>query len=180
MASLNVICRRICNEIDTAIQNNDFELAKEKFDSSIKGKTIEKDVLDELRKKHDVSFLLQDEPKKEVAVIDKNIDKKEPVTKVRADESADTDILLPAATPSEKTRASFNMTQLSLIRFNAIRAVLDNEDLNGDSGNYPRRGGSDKLFTELLNNIYQQFNPSQKELFNKIIELEMLKTKKRK
>lgn len=178
MSSLNVILRRICNEIDTAIQNNDFETAKEKFDSSIKGKTIEKDVLDELRKKHDVSFLLQDEPKKEVAVIDKNIDKKEPVTKVRADESADTDILLPAATPSEKTRASFNMTQLSLIRFNAIRAVLDNEDLNGDSGNYPRRGGSDKLFTELLNNIYQQFNPSQKELFNKIIELEMLKTKK--
>ena len=111
------------------------------------------------------------------------IDKTEPVTKVRADvsvESADTDILLPAATPSEKTRASFNMTQLSLIRFNAIRAVLDNEDLNGDSGNYPRRGGSDKLFTELLNNIYQQFNPSQKELFNRIIELEMLKTKKRK
>lgn len=180
MASLNVILRRICNEIDAAIQNNDFETAKEKFDGSIKGKTVEKDVLDELRKKHDVSFLLQDEPKKEVAVIDKNIDKKEPVTKVRADESADTDILLPAATPSEKTRASFNMTQLSLIRFNAIRAVLDNEDLNGDSGNYPRRGGSDKLFTELLNNIYQQFNPSQKELFNKIIELEMLKTKKRK
>nr|AEX55182.1 hypothetical protein [Streptococcus salivarius] len=174
MASLNVICRRICNEIDTAIQNNDFETAKEKFDSSIKGRTVEKDVLDELRKKHDVSFLLQDEPKNEVAVIDKT----EPVTKVRADESADADILLPAATPSEKTRASFNMTQLSLIRFNAIRAVLDNEDLNGESGNYPRRGGSDKLFTELLNNIYQQFNPSQKELFNKIIELEMLKTKK--
>lgn len=174
MANLNVICRRICNEIDTAIQNNDFETAKEKFDSSIKGRTVEKDVLDELRKKHDVSFLLQDEPKNEVAVIDKT----EPVTKVRADESADADILLPAATPSEKTRASFNMTQLSLIRFNAIRAVLDNEDLNGESGNYPRRGGSDKLFTELLNNIYQQFNPSQKELFNKIIELEMLKTKK--
>lgn len=176
MSSLNVILRRICNEIDTAIQNNDFETAKEKFDGSIKGRTIEKDVLDELSKKHDVSFLLQDEPKKEVSVIDKT----EPVTKVRVDESADTDILLPAATPSEKTRASFNMTQLSLIRFNAIRAVLDNEDLNGDSGNYPRRGGSDKLFTELLNNIYQQFNPSQKELFNKIIELEMLKTKKRK
>ena len=179
MASLNVISRRICNEIDAAIQNNDLETAKEKFDGSIKGKPIETDVLDELRKKHDVSFLLQDEPKKEVAVIDKT----EPVTKVRADvsvESADTDILLPAATPSEKTRASFNMTQLSLIRFNAIRAVLDNEDLNGDSGNYPRRGGSDKLFTELLNNIYQQFNPSQKELFNRIIELEMLKTKKRK
>lgn len=174
MANLNVICRRICNEIDTAIQNNDFETAKEKFDSSIKGRTVEKDVLDELRKKHDVSFLLQDEPKNEVAVIDKT----ERVTKVRADESADADILLPAATPSEKTRASFNMTQLSLIRFNAIRAVLDNEDLNGESGNYPRRGGSDKLFTELLNNIYQQFNPSQKELFNKIIELEMLKTKK--
>lgn len=174
MASLNVICRRICNEIDTAIQNNDFETAKEKFNSSIKGRTVEKDVLDELRKKHDVSFLLQDEPKNEVAVIDKT----EPVTKVRADESAGADILLPAATPSEKTRASFNMTQLSLIRFNAIRAVLDNEDLNGESGNYPRRGGSDKLFTELLNNIYQQFNPSQKELFNKIIELEMLKTKK--
>lgn len=174
MANLNVICRRICNEIDTAIQNNDFETAKEKFDSSIKGRTVEKDVLDELRKKHDVSFLLQDEPKNEVAVIDKT----EPVTKVRADESADADILLPAATPSEKTRASFNMTQLSLIRFNAIRAVLDNEDLNGESGNYPRRGGSDKLFTELLNNIYQQFTPSQKELFNKIIELEMLKTKK--
>ena len=126
--------------------------------------------------KDDVSFLLQDEPKKEVAVIDKT----EPVTKVRENESVDTDILLPAATPSEKTRASFNMTQLSLIRFNAIRAVLDNEDLNGDSGNYPRRGGSDKLFTELLNNVYQQFNPSQKELFNRIIELEMLKTKKRK
>ena len=176
MSSLNVILRRICNEIDTAIQNNDFETAKEKFDGSIKGRTIEKDVLDELSKKQDVSFLLQDEPKKEVAVIDKT----EPVTKVSVDESADTDILLPAATPSEKTRASFNMTQLSLIRFNAIRAVLDNEDLNGDSGNYPRRGGSDKLFTELLNNIYQQFNPSQKELFNKIIELEMLKTKKRK
>lgn len=176
MASLNVISRRICNEIDTAIQNNDLETAKEKFDSFIKGREVEKDVLDVLRKKHDVSFLLQDEPKNEVAVIDKT----EPVTKVRADESADTDILLPAATPSEKTRASFNMTQLSLLRFNAIRAVLDNEDLNGDSGNYPRRGGSDKLFTELLNNVYQQFNPSQKELFNKIIELEMLKTKKRK
>ena len=176
MASLNVISRRICNEIDTAIQNNELETAKEKFDSFIKGREVEKDVLDVLRKKHDVSFLLQDERKKEVAVIDKT----EPVTKVRADESADTDILLPAATPSEKTRASFNMTQLSLLRFNAIRAVLDNEDLNGDSGNYPRRGGSDKLFTELLNNVYQQFNPSQKELFNKIIELEMLKTKKRK
>lgn len=176
MASLNVISRRICNEIDTAIQNNDLETAKEKFDSFIKGREVEKDVLDVLRKKHDVSFLLQDERKKEVAVIDKT----EPVTKVRADESADTDILLPATTPSEKTRASFNMTQLSLLRFNAIRAVLDNEDLNGDSGNYPRRGGSDKLFTELLNNVYQQFNPSQKELFNKIIELEMLKTKKRK
>ena len=134
MSSLNVILRRICNEIDTAIQNNDFETAKEKFDGSIKGRTIEKDVLDELSKKHDVSFLLQDEPKKEVAVIDKT----EPVTKVSVDESADTDILLPAATPSEKTRASFNMTQLSLIRFNAIRAVLDNEGLNGDSGNYPR------------------------------------------
>ena len=101
MASLNVISRRICNEIDAAIQNNDLETAKEKFDGSIKGKTVEKDVLDELRKKHDVSFLLEDEPKKEVAVIDKT----EPVTKVRADvsvESADTDILLPAATPSEK------------------------------------------------------------------------------
>ena len=132
MSSLSVILGRICNEIDTAIQNNDFETAKEKFDGSIKGRTIEKDVLDELSKKHDVSFLLQDEPKKEVAVIDKT----EPVTKVSVDESADTDILLPAATPSEKTRASFNMTQLSLIRFNAIRAVLDNEDLNGDSGNY--------------------------------------------
>ena len=167
MSSLNVILRRICNEIDTAIQNNDFETAKEKFDGSIKGRTIEKDVLDELSKKHDVSFLLQDEPKKEVAVIDKT----EPVTKVSVDESADTDILLPAATPSEKTRASFNMTQLSLIRFNAIRAVLDNEDLNGDSGNYPRRGGSDKLFTELLNNIYQQFNPSQKELFLSLIHI---------
>lgn len=174
MGSLNVILRRICNEIDAAIQNNDFETAKEKFDGSIKGKTVETDVLDELRKKHDVSFLLEDEPKKEVAVINKT----EPVTKVRADEASDTDILLPAATPSEKTRASFNMTYLSLIRFNAIRAVLDNEDLNGDSGNYPRRGGSDKLFTELLNNVYQQFNPSQKELFNKIIELEMLKKRK--
>lgn len=64
MASLNVISRRICNEIDTAIQNNDLETAKEKFDSFIKGREVEKDVLDVLRKKHDVSFLLQDERKK--------------------------------------------------------------------------------------------------------------------
>ena len=43
MASLNVISRRICNEIDTAIQNNDLETAKEKFDSFIKGREVEKD-----------------------------------------------------------------------------------------------------------------------------------------
>ena len=70
-------------------------------------------------------------------------------------------------------RSNLNMTQLSMSRFSALRAVLNKKDLKGENGNYPKRGGSDKLFTEMLDQMYQLLDEEQKELFNTLVEPEM-------
>ena len=70
-------------------------------------------------------------------------------------------------------RSNLNMTQLSMSRFSALRAVLNKKDLKGENGKYPKRGGSDKLFTEMLDQMYQLLDEEQKELFNTLVETEM-------
>ena len=145
---LNTIQQRNYNNLLTAVESNDRTTAKEVFDRFFKGKEIEEVVIDKLKEKHDITYLTEAsvEPKK-------------------AGE--------PAKTPEEKVRSNLNMTQLSMSRFSALRAVLNKKDLKGENGNYPKRGGSDKLFTEMLDQMYQLLDEEQKELFSTLVETEM-------
>ena len=135
-----------------------------------KGKEIEEVVIDKLKEKHDITYLTEAsvEPKK-AAVSPK---KANIVTQKKEKNKIPTK-LEPAKTPEEKVRSNLNMTQLSMSRFSALRAVLNKRDLKGENGNYPKRGGSDKLFTEMLDQMYQLLDEEQKELFNTLVETEM-------
>lgn len=160
---LNTIQQRNYNNLLTAIESNDRTTAKEVFDRFFKGKEIEEVVIDKLKEKHDITYLTEAsvEPKKANIVTQKK-EKNKILTKLE-----------PAKTPEEKVRSNLNMTQLSMSRFSALRAVLNKKDLKGENGNYPKRGGSDKLFTEMLDQMYQLLDEEQKELFNTLVETEM-------
>lgn len=167
---LNTIQQRNYNNLLTAVESNDRKTAKEVFDRFFKGKEIEEVVIDKLKEKHDITYLTEAsvEPKK-AAVSPK---KANIVTQKKEKNKIPTK-LEPAKTPEEKMRSNLNMTQLSMSRFSALRAVLNKRDLKGENGNYPKRGGSDKLFTEMLDQMYQLLDEEQKELFYTLVETEM-------
>ena len=158
---LNTIQQRNYNNLLTAVESNDRKTAKEVFDRFFKGKEIEEVVIDKLKEKHDITYLTEAsvEPKK--AAVSPN--KANIVTQKKEKNKIPTK-LEPAKTPEEKVRSNLNMTQLS---------VLNKRDLKGENGNYPKRGGSDKLFTEMLDQMYQLLDEEQKELFNTLVETEM-------
>lgn len=166
---LNTIQQRNFNNLLVAVESNDRTTAKELFERFFKGKEIEEVVIDKLKEKHDIAFLTEKivEPKK-ATVAPKKVN-----TVTQKKENKLPAKLEPAKTPEEKVRSNLNMTQLSMSRFSALRAVLNKKDLKGENGNYPKRGGSDKLFTEMLDHVYQLLDPEQKELFNTLVETEM-------
>ena len=155
---LNTIQQRNYNNLLTAVESNDRTTAKEVFDRFFKGKEIEEVVIDKASV----------EPKK-AAVTPKKVN----IVTQKKEKNKIPTKLEPAKTPEEKVRSNLNMTQLSMSRFSALRAVLNKKDLKGENGNYPKRGGSDKLFTEMLDQMYQLLDEEQKELFNTLVETEM-------
>lgn len=167
---LNTIQQRNYNNLLTAVESNDRRTAIEIFERFFKGKEIEEVVIDKLKENHDIAFLTEEsvEPKK-VAVTPKKVN----TVAQKEEKRKNPTKLEPAKTAEEKSRANLNMTQLSMSRFSALRAVLNKKDLKGEKGNYPKRGGSDKLFTEMLDRMYQLLDPEQKELFNTLVETEM-------
>ena len=54
------------------------------------------------------------------------------------------------------------MTQLSMSRFSALRAVLNKRDSKEKMAIIPKRGGSDKLFTEMLDQMYQLLDENKR------------------
>lgn len=167
---LNTIQQRNYNNLLTAVESNDRTTAKEVFDRFFKGKEIEEVVIDKLKEKHDITYLTEAsvEPKK-AAVSPKKVN----IVTQKKEKNKIPTKLESAKTPEEKVRSNLNMTQLSMSRFSALRAVLNKKDLKGENGNYPKRGGSDKLFTEMLDQMYQLLDEEQKELFNTLVETEM-------
>lgn len=167
---LNTIQQRNYNNLLAAVESNDRTTAKEVFERFFKGKEIEKVVIDKLKEKHDIGYLTEEsvEPKK-ATVTPKKVNTVAQKKKGRKNPTK----LEPAKTVEEKSRANLNMTQLSMSRFSALRAVLNKKDLKGEKGNYPKRGGSDKLFTEMLDHMYQLLDSEQKELFNTLVVTEM-------
>ena len=155
---LNTIQQRNYNNLLAAVESNDRTTAKEVFERFFKGKEIEEVVIDKLKEKHDIAYLTEEsvEPKKAVVS-----PKKVNTVAQKKEKNNILTKLEPAKTAEEKSRANLNMTQLSMSRFSALRAVLNKKDLKGENGNYPKRGGSDKQFSEMLDQMYQLLDSEQ-------------------
>ena len=119
---LNTIQQRNYNNLLTAVESNDRTTAKELFDRLFKGKEIEEVVIDKLKEKHDIAYLTEEsvEPKKASVT-----PKKANTVPQKKEKNKLPTKLEPAKTPEEKVRSNLNMTQLSMSRFSALRAVLN-------------------------------------------------------
>jgi len=133
---LNTIQQRNFNNLLSAVESNDRTTAKEVFDRFFKGKEIEEVVIDKLKEKHDIAFLTEEivEPKK-AAVSPKKVN----IVTQKKEKNKIPTKLEPAKTPEEKVRSNLNMTQLSMSRFSALRAVLNKKDLKGENGNHGKK-----------------------------------------